>query len=123
MRVARPAEVAVSCAGEVHPGGRLEVSGDAEDGAEALVELVAERTPIVMPRKGDGYRDFARTYTRSNRWVRATATVQAKGGRFVAGLEVPADLPPGTYYARAFVQGAGGAAIGARKVVVSAKTG
>jgi hypothetical protein len=120
LRLARPADMALSCAAEVRAGGRLEVSGGAEEGADVLVELVAERTPNVPRRRGDSYEDFARTYTRSNRWVRASATAKAPGGRFVAVLEVPTDLPAGTYHARAFVEGPGGAAVGGRKVAVRA---
>jgi len=117
-RIPRAAPVELESPQEIAPGGRLKVMGSTEVAGEVLVELVAERTPVVGQRAGDDDADFAATYAQANARTRASARTTMKGGRFAVEIAVPEDIHLGRHYVRVWVTGAAGAAMGARAVEV-----
>ena len=119
LALARPAEASVDCAAEVARGGRLKVAGTCPGRAgEALVELLAPRGRTPAPRRSDDRAEWRRAYREANRWEVAAARAPVADGAFRAELHVPADLEPGTYAVRVFVEGPAGAASAGRKVEV-----
>jgi hypothetical protein len=118
-RLPRLGEVALECAEATAPGARAKVAGRCDVKGDVLLELVAERTPDMPPRAGDGMDAFAECYARANAWAKAEAEARCDGKGFAAELAVPADLAPGRYFLRAYVTGKDGAALGARLLVVA----
>lgn len=118
MRIPRPAAVELESPEEIALGARLKVMGRTEVAGEVLVELVAERTPVVGLRVGDEEAAFARTYAAANARTKASARATTNEGAFAAELTVPRDVNTGRYYVRVWVTGAGGAAMGARALEV-----
>jgi hypothetical protein len=117
-RIPRAADLALEAPEEARPGGRLKVTGGSPVAGEALVEIVAPRSPLVPGRTGDREEDFKECYERANAWTKASVRVPVRDGRFEADLAVPAGLAPGRYFVRAYVEGEGGAAMGSKDVKV-----
>lgn len=120
LRLPRPAEVAIECAAKARPSAELAVAGSVALEGEALVELVAERTPLVPKRRGDTREDFEKTYANANAWTKASVRAPVKDGAFAAKLALPGSLRPGAYHVRVYVEGKSGAAVGSRKVTLVA---
>ena len=118
MRIPRAAPVELEVPEEIAPGARLKIMGRTEVAGEVLVELVAERTPVVPQRVGDDDAAFAETYAQANARTRASAKTTVDRGKLGAELTVPEDARLGRYYVRVYVTGAGGAALGARLIEV-----
>ncbi len=118
MRIPRAAPVEVESPEETAPGARLKVMGRTDVAGEVLVELVAERTPLVPQRPDDEDATFAAIYAQANARTKASATTTLNEGRFAVELTVPEDVNTGRYFVRVWVTGAGGAAMGARLVEV-----
>jgi hypothetical protein len=121
MRIPLPSAMEIECAEEIEPGGRLTIVGVSPVQGEAHFELVAPRRADMPPREGDRPEDFRLAYERANSRTRAEANISAAKGRIEGQLELPADLVPGAYFARVFVSGTEGAAVGARVVKVRAE--
>jgi hypothetical protein len=118
MRIPRAAAVEVESPEEIAPGARLKIMGRAEVAGKVLVELVAERTPVVPQRPDDEDATFARIYAQANARTKASATTTMNEGRFAVELAVPEGVNTGRYFVRVYVTGAGGAAMGARAIEV-----
>jgi hypothetical protein len=118
MRIPRAAPVEVESPKEIAPGGRLKVMGRTDVAGEVLVELVAERSPLVPQRPSDDDATFARIYAQANARTKASARTTMNEGRFAVELAVPEDVNTGRYFVRVYVTGAGGAAMGARAIEV-----
>ena len=118
MRIPRAAPVEVEGPEEIAPGARLKIMGRTDVAGEVLVELVAERTPLVPQRVGDDDAAFAQAYARANARTRASAKTTVSRGRFAVELAVPEDVNTGRYYVRVYVTGADGAAMGAHAIEV-----
>jgi phosphate starvation-inducible protein PhoH len=86
-------------------------------------ELGVRQIESILLGKSAGKNDaaaFRDAYEKANRRDVATAKVAVKDGGFRAKLKVPADLKPGEYVVRVFVEGASGCALGARTLKVVA---
>jgi len=120
MRIALPAEATLQCAEEAAPGARLKVRGTSPVAGTATLELVGVRTTALPGRKGDDDAAFAETYQRANQRIRGTWATTVESGAFETHLPIPADLWPGDYFVRCFVQGEDGAAMASRPLAVKA---
>jgi hypothetical protein len=118
MRIPRAVPVEVESPEEIAPGGRLKIMGRTEVAGKVLVELVAERTPVVPQRPDDENATFARIYAQANARTKASASTTMNEGRFAVELAVPEDVNTGRYFVRVYVTGAGAAAMGARAIEV-----
>jgi hypothetical protein len=118
MRIPRAAPAELESPEVAAPGARLKIMGRTEVSGEVLVELVAERTPVVAPRAGDDDDAFALCYAQANARTKASAKTTVNEGRFAVELTVPEDVNSGRYYVRVYVTGAKGAAMGARAIEV-----
>jgi len=119
MRIYQPGRALLKCAKRAAPGARLAVEGKSDVAGDVRLELVAERTADAPRRANDTDDAFAKCYAGANAWVKARSTTKCDGARFETELTLPADLPPGRYFVRAYVDGEKGAAAGARPLQVT----
>ncbi len=117
VRIPHPEPAQLLCAEEAVAGSRLTVEVKASVSGKAVVELIAERTSNVAPRKSDSQTDFQACYERSNQWVRARTDTKANGTSFTLELALP--QAPGNYDVRVWIQGERAAAMGSRRIVVN----
>jgi hypothetical protein len=122
VRIARPSPLAVAVAGEVAPGATLRVTGRADEGGAAVVELVRRReappklpsTPRTTPE------DFRSIYEAANSHGIARVEVEVKAGDFAVDVPVPADAPVGPCAVRVYVAGKTSAAAGGVDLAIAA---
>ncbi len=96
--------------GQARPGGRLELSGrvGTQEGrapmaaGRVVVTLEVSRTVVLGELAPPGPETYAANHALANDKVAARAEGEVTDGQFALALEVPADLPAGSYHLKAY---------------------
>jgi hypothetical protein len=118
MRLPHPELATIHAREQVAPGDEINVTVVAKTAGKYRIELVAERTPLVAPRRGDTDAAFKKAYDNANNWVRATTTGETKGGRFAAKLKIPDGIVAKTHDLRVWIEGPDGTALATRRLKI-----
>ena len=128
VRAARPrGEIVLASADTAAPGAELSVTMEAKGIADGNVELTleCERHVILKPTEKVNIKDKAlaervvANYEAANDKVAVRATAVLAGGKAEAKIVIPADLPAGTYFVKAFSENGTAAALGAKALKVA----
>jgi Peptidase family C25 len=102
-------------------GDELVVRGRAPRGTQELIlTLEVSRDRMARPDPAPGETELERYLRANDRVVTRVVLTPGRSGNFNARLSLPAGARPGTYFVKAFAQGAEVCAVGARSVEVRA---
>lgn len=127
LRLHHPIQMNVAATPRVEPGGTISVNGSAPQAGKVRIELTRPRdkTPRELFVAGTFSADAAvrdkmqATYMQANQRTLLHQTIDlAAPGPFACDLSTSADLPPGRYVVRVFVESPGSWSVGSTEVQV-----